>query len=93
MLTVLLSELTTVRLVCLNGSCGAVVELNLKRLAALDQRYHCPVCRTMIQDDEGKQEEKRPLNHFADMANGLRGLDDLKGKVRVEFIVRDGSKP
>lgn len=82
MLKLSASELATVRLVCTEKTCGAAVELPLKRLAALALAFECPACGGRFQvgtDPAG--------NHLAALGRALANLSLLSPAVRVELLL------
>jgi hypothetical protein len=84
MLKVPVSELDTMRLVCLDSGCGATVEVSaaalLKRKPTL---ANCPVCNGDLLD------RAAPGNPLLALAKALRDVADLQGqkRVAVEFLI------
>jgi hypothetical protein len=64
-LRIFLDELETIRIVCQNGKCGAVIELKTSNLGKLTNFINCPLCRTSIRGTD---------NHLAALASALDGL-------------------
>lgn len=85
LLTLLLAELQTVRLVCRykdpqnqGKECGGIAEVPVDRLHALGK---CSLCGTLFQR-EGDSHAR-----FKDFADAARRLMEENGRVRVEFVL------
>jgi hypothetical protein len=80
----LLSELTKVRILCHNPTCGAVTELDMDQLDHFfPKTLHamCPVCRQAVMS----QEE----NYLGMLAAAVRGLKGKRDRVEIEFVIPD----
>jgi hypothetical protein len=80
-LTVLLSDLSTVRIVCRHKadgtSCGVAVEVPVERLGQLEE---CPVCHNSFDPMAGKL--------CTSLGRAITQLQAHKG-VQVEFVMRE----
>jgi hypothetical protein len=82
-LKVLLSELTTVRVIC--GSCSAVAEMPTDKLSQLSLRdTFCPVCHMAF--PRGNEAEGKP-DHLKRLADAIAGLKTIGQE--LEFVVRN----
>jgi hypothetical protein len=86
LLTVLLSDLSTVRIVCQHKgdrtSCGVAVEVPVEKLGQLEE---CPVCHTSFDPMARKL--------YISLGRAITQLQAHKG-VQVEFVVREqGESP
>jgi hypothetical protein len=77
-LRIFLDELETIRIVCRNENCGAVIELKTSNLGKLMNSINCPLCRTTIQGAD---------NHFAALASALEGLKLMGDKACIQFVI------
>ncbi len=82
LLKFLLSELDTVRILCGNPNCGAVVEVPLGRLRHTFRTYECPVCRQPF-SLAGEEVGHNWLLKLQEAVEGLRQADRLK----VQFVI------
>ena len=83
LLRILLTELSTVRLVCKSKDCGAVTEVSLDQLAFRFGDVRCPVCHA----DFGEADASgNPLKNFA---LAVRALQSRSKLLEAEFIVRE----
>lgn len=85
----LLSELSTVRLVCKDKSCGAITEMTLEKLRTRFSQSDpcCPVCRAEF-GDPATSSTSNPLRDFA---QAVRALQARQQFVEVEFVLPDKS--
>lgn len=80
----LVSELTSLRIICRHNDCGAVVELRLDHLSALDvpeTKLTCPACRNVI--ERGSSSDKIVTN----LAKAILKFKNAADYVDVEFTL------
>jgi hypothetical protein len=82
LLTVPLSELGTVRLVCRRKDCGGVFEMPVERLPLKDFQS-CPVCQAAF-----KESDVAP-GHLANLGSAIKQVLSLKDTVEVQFVLKD----
>ena len=89
LLSFLLSELTTLRLICLNPQCGMVVEMHINNLFNKDKldRFHCKFCNAEFNPSG---DETPPLGLFAQAIQKMR-TDIVAKKFDLEFVLPDNS--
>jgi hypothetical protein len=76
---ILLSELNVVRIICRNPQCGAILELPLTELSRLLDKCQCKYCETTFRVGNA--------DCFTTLAQAIRGLNSIKEKVGVEFVL------
>jgi hypothetical protein len=91
LLSFLLSELATVRIVC--GACKTAVEISLDCLDKAPRPWKCHGC-TAIHRPIDSNGGVRP-DAFNDLADAIKRLNELKQATGLscEFIVLDGPSP
>ena len=81
------SELTTVRIVCLNNGCNGIVEMPVSRLKPPDNythdRFECPLCGNPFRGDMAA-----PSDRLSILTKALVDLQKAT-KIRVEFVIPD----
>jgi hypothetical protein len=78
---ILLSELSTIRIICQNEGCGAVLESDLSRVLHLLGDGACPCCHTSFR--VRGQGGEYPL---AQLVRAVSALADMQ-KLAVEFVM------
>lgn len=81
LLRILLTELSTVRLVCKDKSCGAVTEISLEQLRTRFSDVRCPLCKAAFGDSDVGG------NPFKDFAQAVRAIQSRSDHVEVEFVL------
>jgi hypothetical protein len=87
LLAILLSEFSTVRLVCKRPTCGGVAEMPIEQLEKRFEGPHapsCPVCGGTYQGIDGS----RPTA-FAQLAEAIKRLRQCKDAFEIEFVLPD----
>ena len=87
LLTFLLSELTTVRVICRHAGCGAITEVPIDALQTM-LGNECPVCRTRFLAQAPPHVQQAT---FADLAKAINGIAANKDRVEIEFVLPDES--
>jgi hypothetical protein len=92
LLKILLEELETVRVVCVN--CKTAFDFPLKNLDGAfsakegnEERWECPHCHNLVQGGTSGKATRGP---FHPLLKAISLLKDLKDKVEVQFVVREG---
>jgi hypothetical protein len=80
----LLSELTTVRIVC--AKCGGVIETSIDKLSKVKR---CPTCPADFRDYTNHMRDDDRPSLFADLAETLKKAQSHKGLAEVEFVLPD----
>jgi peptide subunit release factor 1 (eRF1) len=88
LLKVLLSELTTVRVRCLNDRCGATVEVALANLDRAFRHYACPACQKEFGPAQRSQPGPEP-NRLRELQAAVEELARDAGRqgFEVEFVL------
>jgi hypothetical protein len=74
-----LDDLNTIRVICQNKDCGAIIEGGLDRIHRLLAQSHCPMCSTSF-----KQGIDSPINQ---LAHAITTLSNMGDRVCIEFVV------
>ncbi len=86
LLRILLSELTLVRVRCLNQACLRVCELEIGKLGSTYAQNVCPLCHTPFQ-------AVPPHGHLRDqlskLSEAIEGLKAAKDQIEVSFVLPD----
>jgi hypothetical protein len=80
----LLSELTIIRVCCLNPVCKGVIEIPLDKLRTMFPKCCCPLCRQQFHQpyDDG--------SHLLEwLGKAIEELKAIKDKVEIEFSLPD----
>ena len=79
LLSFLLSELKTVRILCQNEACRAILEMPISEVARFVSGGQCPFC----------QRQFRVVNEntLVTLAEAIKNLQSIKDKVQVEFVL------
>jgi hypothetical protein len=72
----LLSELKTIRVICKNGVCGAIVEVPVDQAIKTFRNDQCPVCHKSFV----------PASIMS-LAIAIQELNQKKDEVDVEFVI------
>lgn len=83
----LLSELKTVRLVCNNPRCGAVIELTVERMRAKCEFAQCFVCKEDFFGPHGSQ-----LNPLTKLADAILEMQKHTKAIEIEFVMPEEQK-
>lgn len=81
----LLSELTTLRVICKSPVCGAITELSPRLLEAMCVRGECPVCKAPFGLPAGQ------IDAISKLAKAIQSVQACSDKVDIEFIQPDTS--
>jgi hypothetical protein len=84
LLSFLLSELKTVRILCRHPKCGATTEFDISRVDNVMADFACPVChqKAMLADGDATTE-----NHFRSLQAAIDGIDRARARFGVEFVL------
>jgi hypothetical protein len=77
-----LTELTTLRLICKNPGCNAILETTLENLHRLFKDFECPLCNTKF--GYAKKGGPDPLKG---LAHAVLELLNIQDKAAFEFVV------
>lgn len=78
LLSIMIEELTTVRLICRKESCSAVVEFPMENLDSKDM-INCPFCGSVFQGNK--------TTNLKDLAIAVRELKKHTQQLGIEFII------
>jgi hypothetical protein len=93
LLAFLLSELTTVRVICKVQGCRSIVEVPLDRLWEIFQTQNrCRFCGQELVDNSFGLTKLEGKNHFQLLAFALEKFKD-NSKVDIEFVIPDAVAP
>lgn len=84
LLSFLLSELKTLRVICKQPGCGFVVEVGLERFLANQSAF--VQCRFCGKEFEGSTTGSLPLAQFA---TAIRAMSNAAERVDLEFILQE----
>jgi hypothetical protein len=85
LISVPISDLTTVRLTCRRNNCGGVSELPVFRL--IDPVFFkCPLCQQDLRRSSHSNLASDPLSILSTAITGLNGMEQNLG---VEFLIPD----
>lgn len=83
-LSILLSELATIRIKCAKCRTNATVELPISKLDRIDS-YECPICKVPFSKDGADK-----TNHLQNLQEAIEGLAADRDRLSVEFIIAAG---
>jgi hypothetical protein len=85
---VLLSELGTVRVKCLNPECLRVVEVTIDKLSSSFSEGVCPFCR---QPFKALPHHGRLYDNLGQFAAAVQALQAAKDQIEISFVLRESA--
>ncbi len=87
-LKVFLADLKTIRVTC--GKCKVTMEMSLANLAERMRLNKCPIGICGEDFSFAAPAAQGDYNAFVELEKAFRHLDNIKGKVTIEFPVKTG---